>query len=87
MVALGAGLGAALAAFTATFRGPRRRFWQRMFATGGVLGSFALLTSRPARSTRIRPRDVPLGALVVSHVTWDVWIFLLQPTGATEPAA
>jgi hypothetical protein len=24
---------------------------------------------------------VPLGALVVSHVTWDVWIFLLQPTG------
>jgi membrane protease YdiL (CAAX protease family) len=24
----------------------------------------------------------PLGALVVSHVTWDVWIFLLQPTGA-----
>jgi membrane protease YdiL (CAAX protease family) len=24
---------------------------------------------------------VPLGALVVSHVTWDVWIFLIQPTG------
>lgn len=24
---------------------------------------------------------VPLGALVVSHVTWDVWIFLVQPTG------
>ncbi len=23
---------------------------------------------------------VPIGALVVSHVTWDVWIFLLQPT-------
>lgn len=22
---------------------------------------------------------VPLGALVVSHVTWDVWVFLLQP--------
>ena len=27
---------------------------------------------------------VPLGALVVSHVTWDVWIFLIQPT---DPAA
>ena len=23
---------------------------------------------------------VPLGALVVSHATWDIWIFLLQPT-------
>jgi membrane protease YdiL (CAAX protease family) len=24
---------------------------------------------------------VPLGALVVSHCAWDVWIFLVQPTG------
>ncbi len=24
---------------------------------------------------------VPLGALVVSHVAWDLWIFLVQPTG------
>jgi uncharacterized protein len=23
---------------------------------------------------------VPLGALVVSHITWDTWIFLVQPT-------
>lgn len=23
---------------------------------------------------------VPLGALVVSHAAWDIWIFLLQPT-------
>jgi membrane protease YdiL (CAAX protease family) len=28
---------------------------------------------------------VPLGALVVSHVAWDIWIFLLQPTGEIEP--
>jgi hypothetical protein len=28
---------------------------------------------------------VPLGALVVSHVTWDVWIFLIQPTGEITP--
>ncbi len=27
---------------------------------------------------------VPLGALVVSHVAWDVWIFLVQPTGEIE---
>jgi hypothetical protein len=32
---------------------------------------------------------VPLGVLIVSHVAWDVWIFLVQPTGETEavPAA
>jgi membrane protease YdiL (CAAX protease family) len=28
---------------------------------------------------------VPLGALVVSHVTWDIWIFLVQPTGEVTP--
>jgi membrane protease YdiL (CAAX protease family) len=204
LAALGGGLGAAVAAFTATFRGPRERFWQRMTLTGLGLGGYALLASAPARRTRIGPRDVglglgsagalyltfkvgdgfarrfvpagddqirdiyalrtlrprqeialrlatiigpaeelfwrglvqealmrrfgrwpgaalaagsyggvhlvtgnftlfgaagiagahwcalyaagvPLGALVVSHVTWDVWIFLVQPTGATEP--
>jgi len=26
---------------------------------------------------------VPIGALVVSHCAWDVWIFLVQPTGET----
>jgi hypothetical protein len=30
---------------------------------------------------------VPLGALVVSHVAWDVWIFLVQPTGEITPVA
>ena len=34
---------------------------------------------RPVRSAR-----VPLGALVVSHVAWDIWIFLIQPTGEIE---
>lgn len=29
---------------------------------------------------------VPMGALVVSHCAWDVWIFLLQPTGEVEIA-
>jgi membrane protease YdiL (CAAX protease family) len=30
---------------------------------------------------------VPLGALVVSHAAWDVWIFLLQPTQAHGAAS
>jgi hypothetical protein len=196
-------LGAAGAAFAATFNGPRDRFWARMTATGLGLGSWALLTSRPARRVGIgpgrfvggllsalglyltfltgdrfarrfvpggdqeirdiytlrtlRPRSeiatrlgliigpaeeifwrglvqeglmrrfgrwpgaalaaaayggvhvttgnftlfgaagvagahwcalyaarVPLGTLIVSHVAWDVWIFLVQPTGETE---
>jgi len=29
---------------------------------------------------------VPLGALIVSHCAWDVWIFLVQPTGQVEGA-
>ena len=28
---------------------------------------------------------VPIGALIVSHCVWDVWIFLLQPTGEVTP--
>ena len=27
---------------------------------------------------------MPLGALIVSHAAWDVWIFLLQPTIGSE---
>ncbi|HSO28319.1 MAG TPA: CPBP family intramembrane glutamic endopeptidase [Candidatus Sulfomarinibacteraceae bacterium] len=30
---------------------------------------------------------MPLGALIVSHVAWDVWIFLVQPTGEIEVLA
>ena len=32
----------------------------------------------------LRAVGVPLGALVVSHVAWDIWIFLVAPT---EPLA
>ena len=59
--ALGVGLVAAQAAFAATFRGPRERFWQRMTMTGLGLGALSLLTSRAARGTRIGPTDVALG--------------------------
>jgi membrane protease YdiL (CAAX protease family) len=59
--ALAVGLVVAQAAFAATFRGPRERFWQRMTMTGLSLGSLALLTSRPARRTRIGATEVALG--------------------------
>ena len=52
---------AAQAAFAATFRGPRDRFWQRMTLTGLSLGSLALATSRRARRLRIGPSEVALG--------------------------
>jgi membrane protease YdiL (CAAX protease family) len=58
---LAVGLVVAQAAFAATFRGPRERFWSRMTLTGLGLGSLALATSRPARRTRIGPAEVALG--------------------------
>ena len=47
-----------------------------LFGAAGIAGAHwcALYAAR-----------VPLGALVVSHVAWDIWIFLLQPTGEIEP--
>jgi uncharacterized protein len=59
---LPAALGAAYAAFALTFRGPRERFWDRMTATGAGLGTLALVAEPELRRTRIRPRDLALGA-------------------------
>jgi uncharacterized protein len=56
-----ASLAVAYAAFAATFRGPRARFWSRMTATGAVLGATALLTDGALRRSRPRVADVPLG--------------------------
>jgi hypothetical protein len=30
---------------------------------------------------------MPMGALIVSHTAWDIWIFLVQPTGEVVPVA
>jgi uncharacterized protein len=57
------GLGAAAAAFAATFNGPRDRFWSRMTATGLGLGGWALLTSGPSRRVGIGPGRFILGLL------------------------
>ncbi|HEV8469097.1 MAG TPA: CPBP family intramembrane glutamic endopeptidase [Candidatus Limnocylindria bacterium] len=32
----------------------------------------------------LRALGMPLGALVVSHVAWDIWIFLIAPTEAQQ---
>jgi membrane protease YdiL (CAAX protease family) len=56
-------------------------------AYGGVhvvTGNFTLIgaaTVAGAHWSALYAAGVPLGALIVSHVTWDVWIFLVQPTG------
>ncbi len=57
------GLAGAATAFTAVFRGPRDRFWSRMTLTGVGLGSWALLTSRPARRVGIGPWRIVAGLL------------------------
>jgi len=74
LLALGVGLAAAAAAFTATFRGPRPMFWQRMTLTGLGLGSLAVVTSAPARRSGIRLWHVPLGLLsaAVLYVTFQI---------------
>lgn len=43
-----------------------------LFGAAGIAGAHWCL---------LYAAGVPLGALVVSHVTWDIWIFLVQPTG------
>lgn len=61
MKLLALGIGAAFAAFGLTFRGPRARFWDRMTATGLMLGGLALATDRDARRVRIGPGETLLG--------------------------
>ena len=58
---LALGIAAAFAAFGLTFRGPRERFWDRMTASGLVLGGLALATDRGARRVRIGPGEIALG--------------------------
>jgi membrane protease YdiL (CAAX protease family) len=47
-----------------------------LFGAAGIAG---------AHWSTLYAAGVPLGALVVSHVTWDIWIFLVQPTGEVTP--
>ena len=56
-------------------------------AYGGVhvvTGNFTLMGAAGVAGAHwctLYAAGVPLGALIVSHCAWDVWIFLIQPTG------
>ncbi len=62
-------------------------------AYGGVhvvTGNFTLFGAAGIAGTHwcaLYAAGVPLGALIVSHQLWDVWIFLLQPTSEVAPRA
>ena len=62
-------------------------------AYGGVhvvTGNFTLLGAAGVAGAHwcaLYAAGVPLGALVVSHVTWDIWIFLVQPTPGALPGS
>ena len=59
-------------------------------AYGGVhvvTGNFTLMGAAGiagAHWCTLYAAGVPLGALIVSHTTWDIWIFLVQPTGEID---
>lgn len=58
---LGLGMGLAAVFFALTFRGPRKRFWDRMTGTGIALGGLALTTQPDLRRTRIGLKEIILG--------------------------
>jgi membrane protease YdiL (CAAX protease family) len=43
-------------------------------------------TTAGAYWSALAAAGMPMGALVVSHVAWDVWIFLVQPTQVVPEA-
>jgi len=81
----------AYAAFAATFRGPRPRFWQRMTATAMTLGSTAVLLDPELRSGRPRQRDLVLGAAIAAGLygafaLGDRAARVVMPSGAEDIA-
>ncbi len=83
------GLVSAVGAFTATFGGPRSKFWSRMTWTGLGLGAIAIAGAREVRGIRIRPRDVPLGLasaglLYITFKFGDRFARKMVPSGDRE---
>lgn len=74
MVRAAVGLAAAQIAFAATFRGPRRAFWDRMTVTGMSLGSYALAVSPAARKVKIGPKEVALGLGSAAALYATFWV-------------
>ena len=58
---LSLGFGLAAAFFALTFRGPRKKFWDRMTGTGISLGGLALAAQPELRRTRIGLKEIILG--------------------------
>ena len=58
---LGFAFGLAAALFALTFRGPRKKFWDRMTGTGITLGGLALTAQPELRKTRIGLKEIILG--------------------------
>ena len=62
-------------------------------AYGGVhvtSGNFTLMGAAGVAGAHwcaLYAAGAPLGVLIVSHVAWDIWIFLVQPTGEVEVLA
>lgn len=82
-------VGTAFGLFALTFRGERRRFWERMTVTGFVLGNLALANEPGLRRTRVRARDVGLGLLSASvlYVIFQIGDRMaraVMPRGAKE---
>lgn len=86
-----AGVAVAYAAFVATFRGPRERFWQRMTGTGVVLGGLALATDASVRESlpQVKAKDLASGgaiaaALYVVFQVGDRAARVIMPHGADD---
>lgn len=79
----------AFAAFAATFRGPRSRFWTRMTATGATLGGLSLVADPALRRLRPTGTDVAAGlasagGLYVIFRVGDFFARRIMPKGAEE---
>jgi membrane protease YdiL (CAAX protease family) len=90
------GLGVAYTAFAFTFRGPRKRFWQRMTMTGLTLGSLALYAQPDLRRASFHPKDLArdlglglaaAGALYVVFQVGDRLARIILPGGSSDIAA
>ena len=82
-------LGLAFAAFAATFRGPRSKFWKRMTVTGATLGSLSLASEPDLRKLRPTSADVAAGlasaaGLYVIFRVGDFFARRIMPKGAEE---
>jgi membrane protease YdiL (CAAX protease family) len=83
------GLAAAFGLFALTFRGERKRFWERMTLTGFVLGAMALANERELRRSRPRALDIAQGlgsaALLYGIFTFgDAIARRVMPRGTQE---